>query len=174
MPSLVDAGRAMIDCDCPHCGSRNTKALSVLHRDGTRKAVYRREGWFYYRRSFGLHSSRTRGRTQSLTAQLAAPPPTGSLTAGGVAFVLFISAGLGGAIGFWIGLALLVLFAVFGSDPKAQEQQLKKWQSTFRCGRCGTVFVAIVEGEDTGNRALTDGAEARRHIALAHSAPPQA
>ncbi len=81
----------MIDCDCPRCGSKNTKAFSVMHQDGTRKTRYRRTGLFYYRRSIGLHSSTTRGRSQKLTAQLAGPPVapmTRFLQGGGVTVTL--------------------------------------------------------------------------------------
>ena len=151
----------MIDCDCPHCGSRNTKAFSVIHCDGTRQADYRKDGWFYYRRSFGIHSSRTRGRSQSLTAQLAAPPAPQTLTGGGVAAILFIGALLGGATGFYIALGVVVLLAVLGSDTKSHVQALLQWQSTFRCGRCGTVFVVVEDNEDVSEITVDPEAEYR-------------
>ena len=138
----------MIDCDCPRCGSRNTKALAVLHSDGTKDAHYRRNGWFYYRRSFGLHSSTTRGRTQSLIAQHAAPPvPTSTrfLVGGGVPVTLILGAMIGGSAGFLVGLGLLVAIAVIGgwSDGESHGQRTADWSSTFRCGRCGTVFAVF-------------------------------
>jgi hypothetical protein len=162
----------MIDSDCPRCGSRNTKALTVIHGDGTRDTGSRRTGWFYYRRSFGVHSSSTRGRSESLTAQLAAPPvppTTAFLTGGGVPLVLLGGVALGGAVGFWVGLAILVLIALAGSDERSQ-QQLRQWSSTFRCGRCGTVFVAIADDDVTGNRVLPDATDAERQIRLVNSA----
>jgi hypothetical protein len=131
----------MIDCDCPHCGSRNTKALSVLHGDGTRTSKYRKDGVFYYRGSLGLHASTVRGQNQSLTAQRAAPP-SAALSPGLVVVFLIIGALLGGTTGFWVAVAVLVLLAVCASfDADAY----REWSMTFRCGRCGTVF-AVIEG----------------------------
>src|SRR5437870_4057592 len=100
----------MIDCDCPRCGSRNTKAVSVLHQDGTRISESRRDGWFYYR-SFGVHSSRSRGRSQTLTAQRAAPPAGVTLTPAIVVVVLIIGAMLG-ETGFWVAFGLLIAIAI--------------------------------------------------------------
>ena len=159
----------MIDSDCPRCGSRNTKALAVLHDDGTRDTQFRRTGWFYYRRSFGLHSSRTQGQTQSLTAKLASPPSTGFMTTGGVAVFLFVSTALGGTVGFWTGLTILVLLAIFGSDSKARQQQLHEWSSTFRCGRCGTVFVIVEHDENQHGHAVIGQSETDRRTSLGYA-----
>ena len=159
----------MIDSDCPRCGSRNTKALAVLHGDGTRENRSRRTGWFYYRRSFGLHSSRTQGQTQTLTARLATPPSTGAMTANGVAVFLFISTALGGAAGFWIGLTILVLLAIFGGSSKARQQQLRQWASTFRCGRCGTVFVVVEHDENEHDHAVIGQSETDRRTSLGYA-----
>jgi len=160
----------MVDCDCPHCGSRNTKAFSVLYGDGTRRSDYRRDGLFYYRRSFGLHSSRVRGQSQTLTAQLAAPP--GPPVGVGLIFVLLIVGwALGGMTGFCIAGAVAVLLMVLVSDAKSQESAL--WSSTFRCGRCGTVF-AVVESDQVTEQSLPNvGSETRMRAAVAHAAAKQ-
>jgi len=133
----------MINCDCPHCGSRNTKAFSVLHSDGTRVSKYNRDGLFYYRGSFGLHASTVRGQSQSLTAQRAAPP-SAALSPGLVVMLLIIGALLGGATGFWIAIGILVLLACF-LGPGAEV--CRQWSKTFRCNRCGTIF-AMVSAKD--------------------------
>lgn len=138
----------MLDCDCPRCGSRRTKALSVLHRDGTRDARYRRDGWFYFRRSFGVDGSTTRGRSQTLTSQMASPPlpsTTRFLQGGGVPITLIVGGLLGGAVGLAIALAVLVWIAIASGrdDDRSQARRLKQWESTFRCGRCGTIFEII-------------------------------
>jgi hypothetical protein len=55
---------------------------------------------------------------------------------------LIIGALLGGTTGFWIAVAVLVLVApCAGSGADA----CREWSMTFRCGRCGTVFV-VIEG----------------------------
>jgi hypothetical protein len=147
----------MINCDCPRCSSKNTKALSVLHHDGDRRSTYRRDGLFYYRGSVGLHASTTRGRSQSLTAQQAALPQPIRLSAVAVAIILFVGALLGGATGFWTALALLFAFAVLiGGSTRERERAFHQWSSSFRCNRCGTVF-AVVEDAPASDRALDQG-----------------
>jgi hypothetical protein len=132
----------VINCDCPRCGSRNTKSLSVLYGDGTRKSTSRKDGLFYYRRSIGLHTSTTRGQSQTLSAANSAPP---SSSIGTTAMLLIVvGAVVAGAAWYWIGFWIIVLLAVAGSDAKDEEHRLREWQATFRCGRCGTVF-AVVE-----------------------------
>ena len=147
----------MLDCDCPRCGSKNTKALSVLYESGTRTSTYRKDGLFYYRGSVGLHASTTRGQSQTLSAQHAAPPQPLGLSAGAVTVFLFIGLLLGGTTGFWIAVSVLVAFAIFigiGSGT-AQREAYAEWSSTFRCGRCGTVF-AVIEAADPAGLS-TDG-----------------
>ena len=136
----------MIDCDCPRCGSRNTKALAVLHQDGTRLSDYRRSGVFYYR-TVGIHASRTRGRSQTLTAQSAAPPNNATLTPGVVVVVLIVGALVGGQIGFWVALGSLFAIAILPAFSAGRTTNARQhaWSSTFRCGRCGTVFAVIDE-----------------------------
>jgi hypothetical protein len=137
----------MIDCDCPHCGSRNTKAFSVLHGDGTRTSRYRKDGLFYYRGSFGLNASTVRGQSQSLTAQRAAPP-SAALSPGLVVAFLVIGALLGGATGFWVAVAVSVLLAACAGA--GEDAAHGEWSMTFRCGRCGTVFAVIEEAASSG------------------------
>lgn len=141
----------MINCDCPRCASRNTKAFSVLHRDGVKDSLFRRAGWSYFFHTFGIYGSTTRGRSQTLTSQLAAPPvpsATRFLRGGGVLVVLLLGAALAGATGVGLALAALIWFAVTSgrNNDRLHGQRLQQWGSTFRCGRCGTVF-AIVEPE---------------------------
>lgn len=133
----------MIDCDCPRCGSKNTKAFSVLYANGMRQSTYRRDGLFYYRGSIGVHASTTRGQSQTLTSQQAAPPETARLSPGVAAIILFLGTLLGGTTGFWITLAALFAFMIFGDTAKAQKDAYEDWSSTFRCNRCGTIFAVV-------------------------------
>ena len=137
----------MINADCPHCGSRNTKALPVIYQDGTRDSRSQRNGVFYYRRSLGLHTSTTRGRSQTLSAKLAEPPHSGNDFFRGAAVpVLLIIGGLmGGETGFFGALVLLVILAVIVGIGSRHDPKSEQWESTFRCGRCGTVFAVIKE-----------------------------
>lgn len=142
----------MINCDCPHCGSRNTKALSLLYCDGTKDQRWQSSAWFYYRRRFGVRSSIGRGRSQTLAAQLAAPPVPSStrlLRGAGVPLALFAGAAVGGSVGLVLALACLIWFAVSSGEKEAlsAQQRMRDWSSTFRCGRCGTVFAVIEPSE---------------------------
>lgn len=134
-----------MNCNCPQCGSRNTKAFSVLYRDGERVSRYTRHGWHTFRGRFGVHGSVTTGRTRSLTSQMASPPEpliSGLLRSGTVPFVLIIAAIVWGSTGFFVALVVLVILALLGGviDSKTRERNLAHWQNTFRCGRCGMVF----------------------------------
>jgi hypothetical protein len=135
----------MINCDCPRCGSRNTKSLSVLYGNGTKRSTYRKDGLFYYRRSVGLHTSTTRGQSQTLSAENSAPPSSSIGTA--VMLLTVVGAVFSGAAWYWIGFWIVVLLAVAISDGKDQERCLREWRATFRCGRCGTVFAVKLDNE---------------------------
>ena len=134
-----------MNCNCPQCKSRSTKAFSVLYRDGQRNSQYTRNGWHYSRRGYGVHGSVTTGQTRTLTSQMAAPPESiVSLLFGSgiVPFALLVPAIAWGSIGFFLGLMVVVILLWSGGsiDAKNHDQNLARWQNTFRCGRCGTVF----------------------------------
>lgn len=119
-----------------------------MYRDNARDAAYRRNGWFLSRGSYGFYTSTTRGRVQTLTSQLAAPPspPVPNLLQGVcVPVVLILGALLAGGVGFAVALVGLIAFALrsgrVGQTP--YEEALTQWGSTFRCGRCGTVFTVV-------------------------------
>jgi hypothetical protein len=117
----------------------------VLYGNGTRTSKYRKDGWFYYRRSFGVHTSTTRGQSQTVTAELAAPPKASS-GVGLVILVLIIAIAVGGVTGLCVGFAVLILGAMMDANT-GSKQSLQDWRSTFRCGRCGTMF-SVTESEE--------------------------
>ena len=137
----------MLDCDCPRCGSRNTKAFPVLYENGTWNSAHRKHGLFYYRRSLGLHASTTSGQRQTVAARHAAPPASLRFSSGGVAIVLFVAIAIAGEAGFWVALSLLIALAIgcgIGGGP-SHSAAVREWSATFRCGRCGTIFAVIEE-----------------------------
>jgi hypothetical protein len=136
----------MLDCDCPRCGSKNTKALPLLYEGGTRTFTSRRNGLFYYRGSIGLHASNTRGESQTLTARRAAPPESLQFSVGAVAIMLLIGLFVAGITGFWIAFSVLIALAVIVAvGSKGDEEERKAWSSTFRCNQCATVFSVMEE-----------------------------
>jgi hypothetical protein len=76
-----------------------------------------------------------------------AAPPSGNafFTGACIPVSLIMGALVGGTTGFLLVLGVLILLAIVvgsGSD-----ERLKDWRSTFRCGRCGTVFAVIEDHE---------------------------
>jgi hypothetical protein len=143
----------VIDCDCPRCGSRNTKALSVLYGNGTRRSRRRTSGWFHYRRSLGVHCSTTSGQSQTVTAELAAPP-TASNGVGLVFLVIIVAFAIGGVTGICVGFVVLVLGAMADAGASSG-RSFQDWRSTFRCGRCGHVF-SVTENSGPPLQVPTD------------------
>jgi hypothetical protein len=70
-------------------------------------------------------------------------------------FILMLAAGWPG---FWTGVMFMLVIAVRGGAAESQSQRRAQaeWESTFRCNRCGNVFVA---GDGVGQ------AEGRTHLA---------
>ena len=104
------------------------------------------------RRAFGLHSSRGRSRTRTLAAQLASststadnPFPQGD----GVPLVLIAGALPGGSTGFTIAVGALFVLAILSGNAASQDPRYREWSSTFRCNRCGTVFLVTEASEAT-------------------------
>ena len=134
-----------MNCDCPQCKSRSTKAFSVLYCDGQRNSQYTRKGWHSSRRGWGVHGSVTTGQTKTLTSQMAAPPEsivTLLSRSGIVPLALLVAAIAWGSIGFFVALVVVVVLLLYGGsiDVKSHDKNLARWQNRFRCGRCGTVF----------------------------------
>jgi hypothetical protein len=112
--------------------------------------MYRRGGLFYYRGAVGLHSSTTRGVSQSLAAKHAAVPDSLQLTPGIVAAILFVGILVAGEIGFWLALSVLIAVTVLLAVSGAHERSYREWSSTFRCNRCATIFAVLEEEPSTG------------------------
>jgi hypothetical protein len=142
----------MVNCDCPHCGSVRTQALSVIHANGLRRRRWRAGSLFYYRGAVGLASARGDGDSQSLSSSMAVPPvaaTTRLLRSCLCIAVLGLSLLAGSWAGFWTAiLALIVLAALFGmAEGPAHRLAQMRWESSFRCNRCGTIFIAAAQGD---------------------------
>ena len=99
------------ECDCPRCGSANTRSLPIVfeHRTGR------------YRR--------TPGRRQLSDAATA-------LCVLGVACILGGSLGAYVAVTF-----VVLAAAVHGASERAREDMQACWSAMFRCRRCGWTFL---------------------------------
>ena len=135
-----------MNCDCPSCGSKNTKALCVLHQDGTRiSASTRNGGGVTSGGRLGVFSSVTNGTSQSLTSLNAAPPVASFsqfLASGIVPLLLIASLVIWGGNAFLIALAVLSAAAILGAivDARNHDKTMAKWENSFRCNRCGLIY----------------------------------
>jgi hypothetical protein len=136
-----------VKCDCPNCGSCRTQAISLIHANGLRRRKSTSGSLFYYRGSVGVSSTRGTGEYQSLSSSLAAPPVAASTAflrspiPVALVFALTLAAGWPG---FWLAAGIVLLIALLGgaAEGESHRHAQAKWRSTFRCGRCGIVFVA--------------------------------
>lgn len=138
----------MIGCNCPRCGSRNTKALSVIHARGTRRQQWKTNGSHVGIPSFSFGFRRTRGwgESQTIAATNAAPPAAQSAAKlGAVTPIILVVTALGwGLSAFLYALVGLLILAVVSGlvEGKSADRLHATWVSTFQCGRCGITFVA--------------------------------
>lgn len=138
----------MINCNCPRCGSRNTKALSVIHAYGSRRQQWKTNGSHIGVPSFSFGFRRTRGwgESQTIAATNAAPPSAQSATKLGAvtSIVLVVTALVLGFSAFLYVLGGLLILAVVAGlvEGQSTDRLHATWVSTFQCGRCGITFVA--------------------------------
>ncbi len=111
-----------MNCECPHCGSRGTQALSVIHANGARTKSWRSNSLLYYRRSVGIRATAGHGRSQSLASIQSAPPVavTTRLLGSGIVVALVVLLTLfGGVVVFLLTMATLLGVAVLGGKAEA-------------------------------------------------------
>lgn len=131
-----------VNCNCPVCGSRNTKSLPVIYESGQRFSRYTRNSlWGSSRGSIWAGHSSTEGHSSNLLSDNAGPPgqlPWTSLVWIMVIVVFFFNLSL------WVIPVVIVGVAILigGSGFYIQSgRALEDWYKTFRCMRCGTAFV---------------------------------
>lgn len=123
-------------CNCPECGSSNTKARSVAYESGTRQSNRRGRYRSYFSRgklaySSGRYTSTT--TSQSLLAKRAAPVSTG---AGGLLLIVAVASLLMRSYMLALiagGISFLLIRAASASNAN--------YASEWMCLRCGAIFV---------------------------------
>lgn len=129
------------NCDCPICGSRNTKSLQVIYESGQRFGRATRHSlWSSWSGSVWTGRSTTYSHSSNLLSDNAAPPgqfpwPVVALPTV-IAVVLF-------NLSFWVIPLVIFSIAILygGSSLYIQSsRELASWQKTFRCLRCGNTF----------------------------------
>lgn len=131
-----------ISCNCPACGSRNTKSLQVIFESGQRVGRSTRNS-LYASLSGSVWAGRstTESHSSSLIAANAAPPGPLPWPAIGIPLIV-------GVVFFkwpiWIVPVVMFSIAILYGSSDLYAQRLKQandWQKSFQCLRCGTVFM---------------------------------
>jgi len=131
-----------IDCNCPVCGSRNTKSLAIIYESGQRLGTSTRNSIWTISGALGLGQSTTRSHWASLLATNAAPP--GKINWSYIGWPL-IAVTVIFEWPLWIAPAVILPIALLygASDDFLNAEDGKRWRNTFRCLRCGATFDPI-------------------------------
>lgn len=136
-----------IKCNCPTCGSRNTKSLQVIYESGQRVGRSTRNS-LYASLSGSVWAGRstTESHSSSLISAHAAPPAPLPWPVIGIPLVV-------GVVVFhwpiWVVPVVMFSIAILYGSSNAWAQRLKEandWHKSFQCLRCGTVFMPEEEG----------------------------
>lgn len=137
---------------CTTCNSDNVQKLSVVYEQGTQniKTTGRTRGGGVgfggggLGAGLGLARTTTKGTSQSIAAQKAAPPEKKKIA---IPIMLIIGGLIAmGAIHMIVGLIMLAiggfLFWKFSQYNKQNYPPLySEWQNSWLCNKCGAVFV---------------------------------
>lgn len=131
--------------NCPHCGSENTRKLSLINRDGISKSD---------RRGFvGNQSVRVRGNHQTASSQMASAPIhpstilTRDLTRSLIIVILLTIVVRIFLKALWIlFLPIATLYFIMktiskhNSYSKDYPELFRRWNNGYECQRCEKVF----------------------------------
>lgn len=128
-----------INCNCPVCGSRNTKSLAIIYESGQRFGKSTRNSIWMISGALGLGRSTTRSHWTSLLASNAAPP--GKINWSYIGWPL-IGVSIFMEWPIWIVPAVILPIALLygASDIFLNAEDGTVWRNAFRCLRCGTTF----------------------------------
>jgi hypothetical protein len=71
-----------------------------------------------------------------------------------------------------VGVVIILLIAILGgaAESKSQGEAQVRWESTFRCNRCGNLFIAAESVDQAGDLAhLASDYEERRWLATVNT-----
>ena len=129
-----------INCNCPVCGSRNTKSLSIIYESGQRFGRSTRNSlWASLSGSVRAGRSTTRSHSSNLLSDNAAPPAPLNWHVIGwptIVAVMYFEWPIWLIPVVVIGTAMV--FGAINFDVSTALEQ--RWSETFRCLRCGATF----------------------------------
>jgi DNA-directed RNA polymerase subunit M/transcription elongation factor TFIIS len=123
-------------CNCPKCGSKNTKTFPMIYKNGLSTYRGRSSGSGISLQSgssrFFFMSSRTVGKRQSALSSAAAPPSNCSN------FLLLIA--LINAIinPWWLGVSGFAIVFYIIAQPSSSDE---RWEKSWMCLRCGHQYI---------------------------------
>lgn len=130
------------NCDCPACGSRNTKSLPVIYESGQRLGQSIRNSlWASLSGSVWAGRSSTQSHSSSMLSDNAAPPGPLPWAAVGLPTIIVVYLL---KLPIWVIPVVMVSVAILygGSSLYVQRtKDLDAWRKSFRCLRCGTKFI---------------------------------
>lgn len=137
----------VILCNCPACGSRNTKSLKIIYESGQRTGRSRRRSVYgSFSGSLWAGFSTTESHSSSLIAAHAAPSASVvPFSWSSIGVPLFIGVIFFDWPGWIIPVVMFSLAILYGiSDIYAQRlNTMNDWHKKFQCLRCGTVFIPM-------------------------------
>lgn len=129
------------NCDCPVCGSRNTKSLSIIHESGLRHGQSTRNSvWASLSGSVWAGRSSTESRSSSQLSDNAAPPGPQPWGAIGVPTILAVFIF---QLPIWVIPLVMISVAVLYGSSNLYVRRVREigiWHRSFRCLRCGETF----------------------------------
>ena len=123
---------------CKHCGSPNTRKLSVIYQQETRRITTTTK-------THRGNTHRTEGLSQSLLANRVAPPQQDGCLAliigllAGACMIAFLDKSW--RIYGWglVACCVMGLYQVLKFDTAEWSKQRQRWESSWHCGRCGEI-----------------------------------
>lgn len=143
-----------VNCDCPVCGSKNTKSLPVIYESGQRFGRSTRNSlWASLSGSVWAGRSATRSHSSNLLSDNAAPPSQFSWSVVGWTTILAVF------LFKWpvwvIPVVVLSVAFLYGASSISFTGSLEQhWRETFRCLRCGATFSPFEKVDTSKNRIL--------------------
>ena len=129
----------MSNFSCPHCGSGNIQKCSVIYNQGTSHS--------HSRTTVGDIEGETEGHSSTGLANTVAPPQEKETSWGAAIFLGILAFGFIGDSFIIGGVLGLLSFGCFSSTFEARKynsdvypKELKRWQNSYFCHRCGNVF----------------------------------
>lgn len=131
---------------CSECGSDNVQRVSMAFESGISTVESKTRGVGLAGGGIGVGAAKTKGVQQSALSQRLSPPRKKGLKWAIISIIFgFIILGAASGGGKLLGLLLMVIgglmgYMAFRFNKSDYPALLNKWQSSFYCNVCGSMF----------------------------------